>query len=673
MSSICDHLNAEQRRAVRTTEGPILVLAGAGSGKTRVITHRIAYLLERGVSSTAVLAVTFTNKAAGEMAHRVRSLCRMRPQSLTVSTFHSFGAKVLRDHGDRLGYRHSFSIYDEADKQALIRDIAREMGFISRGNSDSFDSVAVAALFSRQKTQTREWNDGDRVYEPLFAAYRERLRVLNSVDFDDLICLPLRLFEGDPEVLEHYRDRYRYVMVDEFQDTSNLQYRLVRALSQDSGNICAVGDDDQSIYSWRGADFGNILQLERDFPTLMEIKLEQNYRSTRTILFAANRLITNNKSRKSKKLWSTLGEGDLIEMSSPEDESAEAKGIAEKIRSLRIRHGLGYSMFGVLVRANSLTRAIEEEFVRDNLPYKVTGGMSFFQRREVKDVLAYLRVLANPDDDVSFMRIVNTPRRGIGPKTIEAIVKIANQESCSLYSATAALVAAPDSHLTTKLQAPLGDFHSSIEEYRQRILGSRAMSPVLRDLLEEVDYWAHLNQENPRPNVARWKHANVLGVVDSLASYEQNPDNINPDLYGYLNRISLITQNDDTDGTDENKVNLMTIHAAKGLEFEVVFVAGVEKDIIPHKRALETGEQSLEEERRLFYVAITRAKRRLLLSACKSRRQRGALRESAPSPFLDELPAETIEATEAGTQTDAELTPEQAQSIFAQLKRDLSG
>ena len=657
-------LNPEQLRAVESLEGPLLILAGAGSGKTRVITCRIARLLARGAAQSSILAVTFTNKAAREMSHRVRELAGRKLPRLTVSTFHAFGVRVLREDGAALGYRANFSIYDESDRGTLLKEAARELGF-----GRDLDLYAVAGLFSRLKSQLADWQEETEHFRPLFKEYQARLRLHNAVDFDDLIRLPIELFEGRPEVLVRYRERFRHFLVDEFQDTSLQQYRLIRLLAQESRNLCVVGDDDQSIYSWRGANFENLQLFEQDFPGYLEIKLEQNYRSTARILAAANGLIRNNAARKPKTLWSSLGGGEPVTVVQPQDESREGEYIAGRIRAAALKERVPLSQFGVLVRTNSLTRALEEAFVHENLPYAVSGGMSFFQRAEVKDLLAYLRVVANPDDEVSLVRILNTPRRGIGRRTLEAAVETARARSCSLFGALSALLAAADSPLADKAREPIAEFLELLEEFRERFHKTkRQMAAALRGLVDRIDYWGHLVQDNPKAAVARWKLANVESLVDSLAAYEQDPDNLDPSLYHYLNRVTLMSQEDSQDQDGQQKVQLMTIHAAKGLEFDTVFVAAVEKDLIPHARAVEEGEANYEEERRLFYVALTRARRRLTLSACRARRRRGELKDAEPSPFLEEIPRELLDFQEL---EEAELPPEDASRLFARMKEGL--
>ena len=432
-------LNPEQAKAVKTVEGPLLIIAGAGSGKTRVITYRIAYMLERGIPQHAILALTFTNKAAREMEQRVKELTARKLQSLTVSTFHSFGAAILRSEIETLGWRTNFSIYDETDKIQAIKDALAECRF----SVETGELYKISQMFSAVKTGMSSWQEGaDAVYKPIFDEYQHSLQVYNAVDFDDLITLPVKLFEDYPEIRAKYQDRYRYIMIDEFQDTSFIQYKMMKLLA--NYNVCVVGDDDQSIYSWRGANYENIVNFEKDFPGLLEIKLERNYRSTTTILEAANGVIANNTSRKEKKLWTDGNAGSVIELWMPESDLDEASFIGEKIRAMVRENGRRYNDFGVLVRANHLFAKIEDAFVEWEIPYRLSGGQSFYGRKEVKDILSYLRVIGNTDDDVNLLRIINTPKRGIGKTTISKIAALAKKNHSSLWDAMSRMVACLD-------------------------------------------------------------------------------------------------------------------------------------------------------------------------------------------------------------------------------------
>ena len=637
-------LNDMQAEAVSSIHGPLLILAGAGSGKTRVITYRIARLISKGVPQSEILAVTFTNKAAREMVQRIRSLVPKKLSRLTISTFHAFGAQILREKAQLLGYRPNFTIYDSQDQATLLKETARELDL----KGDSLDLKDASQAISAVKTGRSRWTPENRHLKPLFNEYQRNLKVYNAVDFDDLIVLPVQLLTEAPQVRKELSTRYRYVLVDEFQDTSTGQYELLRLLVGEEKNVCVVGDDDQSIYSWRGASFENIRRFEKDFPGAREIKLEQNYRSTGTILKAANALISHNTGRKPKVLWTGLPEGDPIELYNAETEQDEAEFICSRIRTLMIRDSLKFQDFGVLVRANHLTRALEEGFRKENIPYFVSGGMSFFERQEVRDMLAYLKLIANHDDDTSLLRIINTPRRGIGRKLLEHAAAHATEHHCSLFSALSALAAGgagPDHGLEEKARTAAAEFVELVAEFRSRLLGGKGMSAGLRSLVEEIDYWGHLVSENRDArdkDVVKWKFANVESLIGSLADFEEDPDQVSPSLYDYLARVTLASRDDLDDKEEAGRVNLMTIHAAKGLEFPVVLVAGVERDVIPHARSVEEAETNVEEERRLFYVALTRAERRLFLSWCSSRRRLGKPTEAFPSPFLDELPPECI-------------------------------
>jgi len=660
--NLSQHLNNRQLEAASAIEGPLLIIAGAGSGKTKMITYRMAHMLEQGILQSQILALTFTNKAAKEMADRVRAATGKRLTSLTVSTFHAFGVKVLRDKGRLLGYHDNFSIYDQVDRGELIREVARELA-IPR---ETLDISKVGNLFSGIKGERRAWGEEAKQYTALFNEYQAHLKAYNAVDFDDLILLPIRIFEEHPAALEEYRERFHYVMVDEFQDTSLAQYKLVRLLGETHRNLCVVGDDDQSIYSWRGANYQNIVSFERDFPERREIKLEQNYRSTKQILQAANSLIAHNKDRKQKELWTGIEGGKAIELFFPENEVEEARFIAEMIRASMLRERLTYDDFGILVRTNGLTSAIEEALLAENIPYRISGGTSFFQRKEVKDVISYLRVLANPDDDVNLLRVINTPRRGLGRRFLETMRELADRKSCSLYTALSAARYAADSPLSAKSVAEVGDFLSMLDHYRERLLSRGRMAESVKSLVDTLDYWGFLVAEYQKnEKVARWKFGNITRFIEMIERWERDPDTEDPSLFSFLNRITLITRDDDADDDERGKVNLMTIHAAKGLEFEMVFVAGVEENIIPHLRAVEEG--NTEEERRLFYVAITRAKQKLYLTACRKRKLLRDWIEASPSPFLQELPEGLVEQHIPPKEVDAE----EAKDYFAALKARL--
>jgi len=670
-------LNEPQLKAVNQLDGAILIIAGAGSGKTKVITCRIAHMLEKGIPQSAILALTFTNKAAREMESRVKEMTGKKLTSLTVSTFHAFGVKILREEIEILGYRKNFSIYDSTDRCELIKESLRECKLYG----EKTNLKKMEALFSNVKIGRYRWgratetgaNIADNVWEKAYDEYQNSLKVYNALDFDDLLTLPISIFEKYPEILEKYRRRYRYILVDEFQDTSLVQYRLLRLLANPEGgksNICVVGDDDQSIYSWRGANYENLLLFEKDFPESLEIKLEQNYRSTTTILDAANGVISHNTSRKGKTLWSGNGEGKPIELGYPEDESAEAAFIAETIKNLRFAENRGYDDFGVLLRTNRQFDCIEEAFLAANIPYRVSGGFSFFERKEIRDILSYLRVIANHDDDVNLLRIINTPRRGIGKAGIRNAAEVAKKNHSSIYDALyrTSLAKHPELIKEHGKESGIEEFIELIQSSRDEFFSIGQLSKKVRNLVDKIDYWGYLLNEHGRDEKkVRWKYANIKYLIEMIETWENDPDVFDKGLYAYLNRISLLTRTDgeeersDAGSKNRGKVNLMTIHAAKGLEFPVVFIAGAEEGIIPHERSLEDEDSSIsqnvnpiEEERRLFYVAITRARDKLYITSCQKRNRRESSDERRPSPFLSEIPPELIKCQEEEPEMDAE-------------------
>lgn len=632
-------LNEKQYQAAVQLDGPLLVIAGAGSGKTRMITFRMAYMLEKGIHQSNILALTFTNKAAMEMAERVKEITGQKLSNLTVSTFHAFGVKVLRKTISKLGYKDNFSIYDQTDKISAIKNAAREMGM----HPESLDTFELATLFSGIKMGRLKWNDGSRQFKELYESYEEHLFLYNAVDFDDLINLPIKIFKEFPDILKAYQQQFKYIMVDEFQDTSLRQYEFIKMLGTRYRNLCVVGDDDQSIYSWRGANYQNIVNFEKDFPDLVEIKLEQNYRSTKNILAAANKLISHNKNRKEKELWTGVEHGRSIEIFYPENETREAEFITEMVQSLTLKERVLYHDFGILVRTNSLSAIIENALLSDNIPYKVSGGKSFFQRKEIKDIVAYMRIIENPDDDVNLLRILNTPRRGIGNATLKKIRELADRQDYSLYSAMVALKWAADSPVAPKAKMSIEEFIDLIEYFREMIAEGQKLVPTIKKLIERIDYWGYLLLEHQKNDkVAKWKYKNIGIFMEIFERWENNPENKGKGLINFLNKITLITRDDEGDD-ERGKLNLMTIHASKGLEFEIVFLAGVENNIIPHARSIEENPDNIEEERRLFYVAITRAKKKLFMTSCRTRKIGHEIIDTGPSPFLEEIPKELIE------------------------------
>ncbi len=702
MQHLLEQLNPQQKEAVITIEGPLLIIAGAGSGKTGVITTRIAWMLEQGIDPESILAMTFTNKAAGEMQERVRELLEngaaggsgatgssraaakaaaKTASALTISTFHAFGLSVLRRYGRLLGYRPNFTVYDTGDQIALLKEAAREL----RIDPDNLEIFNLLQLFSGIKTERINWNDerwyemsadlaggngsgGVSTFQELYRSFQEHLVTFNAVDFDDLIMKPLTLMREHPNVRGHYADRFRYILVDEFQDTSTAQYNLLYQLGHEWKNVCVVGDDDQSIYSWRGADYSNLLRFEKDFPRFREIKLERNYRSTGGILSAANAVIANNTNRKEKALWTQIDGGSPIELSFPDDDLEEANFITEKIKLMAYQDNRRYDAFGILIRTNGQARVIEEALLEADIPYHMSGGQSFFQRKEIKDVAGYLRVILNPDDDVNLLRTINTPRRGIGRRTVEQLHQLADARRISLYSAISLVLhgeAGEIEHGIGKTAlGSLGEYVELIEEYQKRFGESKHIAATTERLVTDINYWGYLVQEfqkSDRAAKAKWK--NIGFFIKSIDRYETNPDVLEPTLQGYLNRISLQTRDELSTEEAAGKVNLMTIHAAKGLEFDVVFLTGVEDGIVPHQRAVEES-CNPEEERRLFYVAITRAREQLYMTSCRRRHVQNDIIEAVPSPFLEEIPPEYLVKTDGDPAAGLEM-PEDP---FAMLK-----
>lgn len=628
-------LNPEQCKAASTHRGPVLVIAGAGSGKTRMLTYRIASMLESGIDERNILALTFTNKAAREMGDRIRKLTDSPLKHLTTTTFHSFGLGVLKQFIQYLGYKNNFTIYDTSDKLALLHEMVVEAG----DNPDKYDFREVAQLFSDMKTHRSDLDpDGQEKMAKMYREYVKLLKAYNAVDFDDLITLPLELFKKRPDVLDKLRMRYQYILVDEFQDTSLCQYKLVSQLAMVSRNLCVVGDDDQSIYSWRGANYQNLLLFEKDFPERKEIKLEENYRSSGNILEAANDLIVHNKQRKSKKLWTNGEKGSTIQLMHPADGQWEARTIANQIEAaMRSDKSLTYDDFAILVRTNRLMDPIAEELETRNLPLNITGGPNLLDRKEVRDILAYLKVVANRDDDVNFLRIVNTPTRGIGRVTIEKIRKVADTFDSSLFDAAKRIGLSEDASISPTTRKTLSRFCEMVEDYGYEFENAKegTKSFLLRRLVDQIGYETYLVSQSPAsPNKVKYQMKGIDIFCKKLLRFEQNHQG--GSIGQFITMISL-DSNDDED-TGMGKISLMTMHAAKGLEWHTVFLAAIEEPYVPSGRALEENPANIDEERRLFYVAITRAKRNLIISSCVRRDHGGKTIECLPSRFLKEIP-----------------------------------
>ncbi len=665
------HLNPAQRQAVLHTEGPLLVLAGAGSGKTRVIVHRIAHLLEKGVPASAILAVTFTNKAAAEMKGRVEQLVsRRRAKDLTVGTFHAFGLELLRQEHARFGYPRQITIADTGDQIALVRRAMRQV----RVDDRSFDARRVLALISFAKGAGVEpggplrpegaWapfgEEYDLVAEEVYPRYEQALRAMAMVDFDDLIRIPIALLRDHAELREDLHDRYRYILVDEYQDTNRAQLELLKLLGLPRGNVCAVGDDDQAIYGFRGAEVKNILRFHVHFPGAVEVRLEQNYRSTGNILACANAVIRGNEDRKQKTLFTTSGAGKKVAVVACPDEDAEARYVAQRIRA-SIASGRRPGDHAILYRTNLQSRPFEEALRAEGIAYEVVGGTEFFDRREVKDLLAYLRVFANPADEVSLLRIVNFPARGIGDATVEKVRHRATTRGIPLFEAFRRAAQGEWEELegaAPRLQA----FVELVERYAARIQKERA-STVARDLMEEVDLEGAVRAQVASAEAATARIATLHETVRSLERYEAR-EGRKASLSQYLAQLALDRREEEERELPGHRVILMTLHAAKGLEFPLVFLVGLEEDLLPHK-GIQGAPQDLPEERRLAYVGITRAREELVITRSKTRMQRGRAIVRTPSRFLLDLPEEAIEAIDL-----EEPTPEseaRSETFFGEL------
>lgn len=635
---LINQLNDRQREAVLHGEGPLLILAGAGSGKTRVLTYRIAYLIkERGVFPGNILAITFTNKAANEMKERIDHLLDGNIEDLWIGTFHSVCVRILRKFIDKIGYSRSFSIYDRDDQITLLKECIKELNL----NKDIYKESAILSLISSLKDKqidpdtytNQHYNEFyNRNVGEIYALYEKRLKANNALDFDDLIVKTVKLFKSDPEVLDYYQRKFKYIFVDEFQDTNKIQYELVKLLSDRYRNICVVGDPDQSIYRWRGADITNILNFEKDFEDGCTILLEQNYRSTQNILTVANHVIKNNLSRKEKNLWTNNEEGQRVAVECLLDEREEANYVVNKIEKLL---GEGYKPkdFAILYRTNAQSRTFEEILVKRNIPYKIVGGLRFYDRKEIKDILAYLRLIQNSADDLSLKRIANVPKRGIGNATIEKVEAYAGQVGESMYKVLLEIDEIPN--LSTRAKSNLRFFVNMINQF---MVMSKEMGikDFIEEVINEVGYIKELEQDSSIE--AQTRLDNIREFLSVAVDFEVN----NPDgtLEDFLANISLLSDVDKTEDVD-NAVTLLTVHSAKGLEFPVVFMVGMEEGLFPISRALED-EEELEEERRLCYVAITRAERLLFITYAKLRTIYGNINYTLPSRFLDEIPKENV-------------------------------
>jgi len=648
-------LNPQQQHAAKTVDGPVLVLAGAGSGKTRVIVYRIGSLIGRGISPKNILAVTFTNKAAREMRERVGKLLgAAATKGLTVSTFHSLCVRILREDIAALGYTPNFVIYDESDQLGIVRKIIGE----SIRKDEKADPKVVLALISRAKSTGRFHDDLVRY---AVQRYNSALRNANAVDFDDLLLLAVELLEKHPKVLAKYQDRYRYMLVDEYQDTNHSQFTLLKLLAGKRQNVCVVGDDDQSIYGWRGAQLSNILEFEKHFPRPAIIKLEQNYRSTNTILRAANAVISHNTGRRAKDLWSRNGDGQPIDLYTLADDKEEAETIVNLVQQARFADKVPYEHQAILYRTNGQSRVFEEALRHARVPYRLIGGQSFYDRREIKDILAYLKLLVNPEDDASLLRVINVPARGLGETTVALLLGWSHEKKSSVFVA----MNNPEclERLSARAQESARALVALIEKYRvggEGKLGARA-----KEFIAEIGYVEEIRRTCRDPEDALNRTTNVQEMATAIVEFElANP---NCGLRDYLDEVALA--GDDEAEEDEKQgsgVTLITLHSCKGLEFPHVYLVGLEDGLLPHERSKDEG--GIEEERRLFYVGITRAMKTLRISHARSRTKFGEATLRQPSPFLKELPAALVER-KAGPDRNAPPPPEMASAFFAQFKQ----
>lgn len=627
-----EELNPAQKDAVSHLNGPLLILAGAGSGKTRVLTYRVAYLIQKGIPYEEILAITFTNKAAEEMKERIAQLVGSIANRMWIMTFHSFCARILRREIERLGYKKNFVLYDEEDSKRLVKNCLKELNYDNKRFTPlgihSAISLAKNELIGPQDYSVEAISPYEKVVSDVYRLYQEKLFKSNALDFDDLLVLTVNLFELFPSVLEYYQERFKYILIDEYQDTNQAQYRLVRLLADRYRNICVVGDDDQCVYQWRGANIRNILNFEKDFPEAKVIKLEQNYRSTQVILEAANYVISHNRGRKPKTLWTVNARGEAITTYQAEDEHDEANFVAAEIERVISLESRNYRDFAVFYRTHAQSRLFEESFMRFGIPYQIIGGLKFYERKEIKDILAYLRVVINAEDVISLKRIINTPRRKIGETTIEALDWWAGQKGLTFWQALQEVESNP--RLSPKTKEEVKNFVSLVLKW-QKEAEKISLKELTSKIIEESGYLKALREE--KTFEAEGRMENLAEFVNVVEEFERlHPEGT---LEEFLERVSLIT---DVDSFREgDMVTLMTLHNAKGLEFPVVFIVGMEEGIFPHFRSL-TATDELEEERRLCYVGITRAKERLYLSYAFSRHLWGARNLAMPSRFLEEIP-----------------------------------
>ncbi len=645
---IYDTLNSQQKKAVLQTDGPVLILAGAGSGKTRVLTHRVAYLIDEcGVNPWNIMAITFTNKAAGEMRERVDKIVGFGAESIWVSTFHSSCSRILRRYADKIGYSNNFTIYDTDDSKALMKDVCKrfqlETQQLKLRNIMSIISKCKDNLVSPEEYALSAGNDYIKTrVSKAYTEYQLALRKNNAFDFDDLLMKTVELFKKNPDILDSYQERFKYIMVDEYQDTNNAQFELIRLLADKYRNLCVVGDDDQSIYRFRGANIRNILDFEKVYPDATVIKLEQNYRSTQQILDAANAVISNNSGRKAKALWTDIKDGEKVHLREFDTAQEEAEYIASEIGKLKRNHKLSYDETAVLYRTNAQSRLLEERFVYEGIPYDIVGGTNFYSRREIKDLLAYLKTIDSGLDDIAVKRIINVPKRGIGATTIDNVQAYADERQISFFEA---LCEADQIMTISRGSAKLTDFVTMIRAFRTKSK-TFSLEELLKDVIDVVGYMDYLKTlDDDDDSGDNDRAANVDELISKIAAYEENEEVEQPTLTGFLEEVALVADIDRI-GEDNEKVLLMTLHSAKGLEFENVYLAGMEENVFPSYMALQfedSDPEGIEEERRLAYVGITRAKKNLTLTAARRRMVRGETQYNRLSRFAQEIPDELLD------------------------------
>lgn len=656
-------MNPKQKEAVLATEGPLLIMAGAGSGKTRVLTHRMAYLLqEKFVNPWNILAITFTNKAAKEMKERVTRLVGTAGNDMWVSTFHSMCVRILRREAEQIGYSRNFTICDQSETETLMKRIVKDKNL----DAKKFEPRAILGKISNAKNELitpKEYagmtgNYFDNIVAECYEAYQRHLKNAQSMDFDDLIMLAVKLFEDHPDTLAYYQNKFHYIHVDEYQDTNFAQYKLVQLLAEKFKNICVVGDADQSIYGWRGADMANIMNFEKDYTDAKVVLLEQNYRSTKTILKAANGVIEKNRNRKDKKLWTDNVEGEKITYYRAQSEHDEARFIVGTMQKIVQEDGRKYGDFAILYRTNAQSRVIEDTLVKSNIRYKMVGGHKFYDRKEIKDVMAYLRLISNPADDLSFNRIINVPKRGIGGVSLQKLYDFADVYDYSYLDAAKNVSLSP---LTGKASTETGKFAKMLADLQQ-MAEFLSVTEIVEQLLEKTGYVESLKQENTLESETRIDNINeFLSVTQEFEKLTDGESN----LTDFLTDLALVSDLDQVEEEPQAEVTLMTLHAAKGLEFPVVFVIGMEEGIFPSFRSLME-EADMEEERRLAYVGITRAEQKLFITNAYSRLLYGRTQNNPPSRFLEEMDSDVLEYANGTTQTPASIAAFQPAATYRQ-------